>query len=206
MFMSSIAREIESSSIARESIDDILTVPNAISAARLAAVPHIASRLEEHPSIWLPAAILMSTDMVDGALARLGDNSERLRRMGFRRSEAGKILDHGTDKIAAPLMLRAGMNADIIPRSLGYASLMQKAALGAYATHRYLTEKPIEVSTLGKRAEFATVLGCGSLFIAESLSPPKKRRLRACALGFAALGVAGSIAASIDYSRQSHQQ
>lgn len=180
---------------------DLLTVPNLLTAGRLAYSPKMAERLRNNPrKWWFPSAMFMASDIVDGKMARAGDKSPSLEKLGFRRSETGRKLDPITDKVVASQMMIAGMRSGVVPKPLGGAALAQKAAISAFTAHETAGGTEMHVTTLGKYSEFATNMGFGFLFAAEAINDESmKDRVRTVAATVGALGVAGAIAANIQY-------
>lgn len=174
---------------------EVMTIPNALTAARLAASPLVARELHKDPKSWPLAAAFAFSDNFDGILARLGDDRPRLARWGFRRSELGRKLDPVTDKVFTAEVLVAGMLNGTIPKWLAGASLAQKTIASAVTFCNEARNTELEVTKLGKYSEFATNLAIGSLFIAESLTDAEPRRQLRLAAG--ALGVIGVTGASL---------
>lgn len=181
---------------------EIFTIPNTLTAVRLAASPIVAKRLYKNPESWPLGAAFAISDNFDGMLARLGDSSPRLAELGFRRSEIGRKLDPLADKIFTSEVLVAGLLNGTIPKWLGGLSLAQKAAVSAVTLHNEARQAEVAVTRLGKYSEFATNLAIGTLFIAESLAEDSRRRqLRTAALALGALGFSGASLAAYGYHR-----
>jgi phosphatidylglycerophosphate synthase len=186
---------------------ELLTVPNALTASRLVATEQVATRLEEDPAKWwAPTAAFMFSDIADGTLARLGDKSDALARVGLRRSEIGRMLDPVTDTYVGSRMVLAGMRTEVIPKSIALAALGQKALKTYHALQAARQGANIQVSKLGKRSEFATNLGLGSLFAAESIKDPSvKSKVRAVAMAVGLVGIAGAAIADRKYAYQARE-
>jgi phosphatidylglycerophosphate synthase len=178
---------------------DLITIPNVLTAARLAYSPKMAERLRTNPKKWWwPTALFMASDIIDGKMARAGDTSPALARLGFRRSETGRKLDPITDKITASQMMIAGMRSGVIPKPLGGAALVQKAAISAFTAHETANGTEMHVTKLGKYTEFATNMGFGFLFAAEAIEDETlKSQVRTVAATVGALGVAGALASNV---------
>jgi phosphatidylglycerophosphate synthase len=172
---------------------ELLTVPNGLTLARLVMTPWVVKRLHDDPHTWPIAAAFAFSDNFDGILARAGDTRPRLARLGFRTSEFGRKADPLTDKVFTAAVVGAGMRNGVVPPALGAASLVQKAAVSAVTVWNESRGVEMAVSRLGKRAEFATNMAYGLLFISTSLHPAQRRIVRPVAV---ALGVGGTAAAS----------
>jgi phosphatidylglycerophosphate synthase len=180
---------------------DLLTVPNALTIARLVMTPWVVKRLHDNPRTWPTAAAFAFSDNFDGILARAGNTRPRLARLGFRTSEFGRKADPLTDKIFTAAVVGAGMHNGVIPVSLGAASLAQKAGASAVTLWNESHGVEMEVTRVGKRAEFATNMAYGVLFIATSLPPGPRRLVRPVATAVAAGGVVAASYAAYTYFR-----
>lgn len=104
----------------------VLTVPNAISAARLGAVPWFAW-LQLSADSYLPAGVLLAvlgaTDWVDGYIARRFDQS----------SELGKILDPFADRVLLIAAATVLVVDSEIPTWVGVAVLGREAVVSIAA-------------------------------------------------------------------------
>ena len=179
--------------------EELLTVPNGLTLARLVTTPWVVKRLHDEPRTWPLAAAFAFSDNFDGILARLGDRRPRLARLGFRRSEFGRKADPLTDKIFTAGVMVAGMSNGVIPVPVGVASLVQKGAVSAVTLANERRGVLTEVSVLGKRSEFATNIAIGLLFIVEQLDDDVRRPARALATAVAAAGVVGAGYAAYRY-------
>lgn len=181
---------------------EVLTIPNELTAARFAASPWVALKLYREPESWPLAAAFALSDIVDGKLARLGDKHPRLARLGFRRSELGRKADPFTDKVFTAEVLVAGMKNGVVPKWLGAISLAQKAVVSGITIYNEAHGAEVEVTKLGKYSEFATNTAIGSLFIAESATEGEQReQMRQVAMTVAAGGIAGALVAGYGYYR-----
>lgn len=185
----------------RLSRHDLFTVPNALTLARLVATPWVVKRLHDDPRTWPVAAVFAFSDNFDGTLARAGTTRPRLARLGFRTSEFGRKADPLTDKVFTAAVVGAGMHNGVLPVPLGAASLVQKALASAVTVWNESHGVEMEVSTVGKRAEFATNISYGVLFMATSLGPGPRRLVRRIAVGTASAGVAAAAYAAFTYWR-----
>src|SRR5947209_14797263 len=141
-----------------------MTVPNALTLARLVMTPWVVRRLHRDPRTWPTAAAFAFSDNFDGILARLGNTRPKLARLGFRTSEFGRKADPLTDKVFTAAVVAAGMHNGVVPVSLGAASLAQKAAASGVTLWNESHGVEMAVTRVGKRAEFATNLAYGVLF------------------------------------------
>lgn len=180
---------------------DLLTIPNGLTIARLVMTPWVVKRLHDNPRTWPVAAAFAFSDNFDGILARAGNTRPRLARWGFRTSEFGRKADPLADKIFSAAVVAAGMHNGVIPAGLGAASLVQKAAASAVTLSNEARGIEMEVTVVGKRAEFATNLSYGALFIATSLRPEQRRVVRPVAVAVAAGGVVAASYAAYTYFR-----
>lgn len=190
-----------------EKARDIFTIPNALTAGRLIASPYIAKKLHDNPAKWwLPAGAFAASDIMDGFLARLGDDHSNLAEVGFRTSETGRKLDPVTDKIVISEFMGAGMHSGVIPKRLGAAALAQKALVSGVSLVAEAAGQDVHVTKLGKRSELATNVGLGALFIAESIEDQTtKQRVRAAGAVVAAAGITGALVATAQYISQARQ-
>ena len=135
---------------ARSGDDRIVTVPNAISAVRLACVPvflYLLLGIEERRGAAVLLAALGATDWVDGYIARRWNQV----------STAGKVLDPVADRVA----LLSGVVAILIdgaaPLWVGVATLSREVliSIGTLAVAA-LGGRRIDVSFVGKAGTFLT--------------------------------------------------
>jgi len=180
---------------------ELFTVPNGLTVARLVMTPWVVKRLHDDPHTWPIAAAFAFSDNFDGILARAGENRPRLARLGFRTSEFGCKADPLTDKVFTAAVVGAGMHNGVIPPALGAASLAQKAAVSAVTVWNESRGVEMAVTRLGKRAEFATNMAYGLLFISTSLEPEHRRVVRPLAIAIGAAGTAAATYAGYTYWR-----
>ena len=181
---------------------DLFTVPNGLTLARLVMTPSVVKRLHDDPHTWPLAAVFAFSDMFDGMLARAGETRPRLARLGFRTSEFGRKADPLTDKVFTAAVVGAGMHNGVIPKALGAASLVQKAAVSGVTVWNESHGAEIAVSTVGKRSEFATNMAYGVLFMATSLPSGPRRVVRPVATAAGVAGVAAASYAGYTYWRE----
>lgn len=126
----------------------VLTVPNVVSFARLAAIPYFWWVLLGQNRVGLAAVLIFligSTDWVDGYLAR------RLNQV----TELGRILDPVADRLMIASALIAGLIAGVIPGVIGWALLAREALVGAGTLALAARgQGTLEVRPLGKSATF----------------------------------------------------
>ncbi len=180
---------------------ELCTVPNGLTLARLIMTPWVVKRLHRDPQTWPTAAVFAFSDYFDGILARAGETRPRLARLGFRTSEFGRKADPLTDKIFTAAVVGAGMHNGVIPVPLGAASLAQKVVASAVTIRNESRGVEMAVTRTGKRAEFATNMAYGVLFIATSLTPKQRRVIRPIATAVGAAGVAAASYATYTYWR-----
>lgn len=188
--------------------EQVATVPNLITAGRLAMSPLVAKRLHDDPEgTWTQAAAFLASDNIDGIFARLGDHSDMLESLGFRKSELGRLGDPVTDVVVTSEMLVAGMKNGVIPKGLGGLALAQKALKSYHAVAGNLKGAEVHVSTLGKRSEFLTNVSIGLLFPGEGIENAEQRRnyRQKCITG-ALIGIAGAFIADQRYHAEAQKQ
>jgi cardiolipin synthase (CMP-forming) len=137
----------------------VLTIPNLVSAVRLALVP-VFLWLLFGPHSYLAAGLLLggigATDWVDGFLAR------RLNQV----SEVGKVLDPVADRLAVVAAVVGGWVAAVLPWPFALALVVRESviALGAVvAAWRWHVR--IDVRFLGKVATFGLYSAIASFFV-----------------------------------------
>jgi cardiolipin synthase len=144
----------------------VLTIPNAVSLVRLAAVPLFLWLLfaADDPAAagWLLGGI-GATDWVDGYLAR---------RLG-QVSEVGKVLDPVADRAAIFAAVVGGWVAGVLPWPVALLLVVRESvvALGAaYAAARYRVT--LDVRFVGKVATFGLYTAIGSFYIYKGTGRP----------------------------------
>jgi cardiolipin synthase len=139
----------------------VLTIPNLVSFARLAAVPVFWWLLIGEDRVTAATALLIlvaGTDWVDGFLARRLNQVSRL----------GAILDPVADRIMIVSAVGAGMIAGIIPGVIGIPLLVREGIMAFVTLILALRGVPVlAVRYLGKLATFL-LYGAISLFYLAS--------------------------------------
>ncbi len=129
--------------------DRVVTVPNALSVARLIALPiFLYLMLVLEADGWAVVVLVVSglTDWLDGKLARLLDQSSRL----------GELLDPFVDRLYLVTCLAAFVIRDIVPWWVAAILIGRDVALAVtLPLYRRRGLPPPEVIYLGKAATFA---------------------------------------------------
>ncbi len=129
-----------------ESDSGLWTVPNLISALRIAAIPVFLWLLLGRDQPGASAVLLgfiAATDFLDGMVAR------RLRQV----SEIGKLLDPLADRLLVFSSVVGGLLAGLVPPWLGWSLIGRELAIGAISLYLLWKIKlRIEVRRLGKLA------------------------------------------------------
>jgi cardiolipin synthase len=141
--------------------DRILTVPNAISVARLAGVPVFLWLLLGPKADWWAVGLLMVaglSDWLDGKIARALNQQSRL----------GQFLDPAADRLYIAATLVGLAVRGIVPWWLVALLMSRELVLGAalLVLRRYSYE-PLQVSFLGKAATLCLLYAFPLLFLAE---------------------------------------
>lgn len=138
----------------------IVTVPNLISFARLAAVPVFWWLLLGRDRVGAATVLLIIvswTDWVDGYLARRFDQVTKL----------GKALDPIADRLMIASAVVAGLTTEIVPWVVGVPLLVRELYMAVItlvlAVHK---RPPLEVRYLGKLATFVVYGSIHSFYIA----------------------------------------
>jgi cardiolipin synthase len=130
----------------------VLTVPNGISAARIALIPVFVALILDHDTTTaglVMFAVVVATDWVDGTIAR---------RTG-QVSDVGKVLDPVADRLAIAAGLIALVLRGIFPLWAAAAILARDLSvlfLGAVALLRH--DVRVEVRWIGKLATFSLMV------------------------------------------------
>ena len=139
--------------------DRVLTVPNAISIARLAGVPvFLWLVLGPHADGWAVALLIAAgvSDWLDGKLARAWNQQSRL----------GQVLDPAADRLYIAATLAALAIRQIIPWWLVAVLVLRELALGvALLVLRHYSIGPLQVSFLGKAATLCLLYAFPLLFL-----------------------------------------
>jgi cardiolipin synthase (CMP-forming) len=128
--------------------DRVWTIPNAVSFARLLAIPYFWYVLVGQNRIGLAALLIFligSTDWIDGFLAR---------RLG-QESELGAFLDPLADRLMIGSALIGGLIAGVLPAVIGWSLIAREAVVGIGAgVVAVRGGGRLEVRYLGKLATF----------------------------------------------------
>lgn len=138
----------------------VLTVPNAISAARLLLVPVFAVLLMHGHDLWALAVLAVSgaSDWLDGMLARTLGQQSRL----------GELLDPSADRLFILVTLVALAARDIVPLWLVVAIVGRDLLLVALlAVLQAVRVGPLPVHFVGKAGTFALLYAFPLLLIAQ---------------------------------------
>jgi cardiolipin synthase len=143
----------------------VLTVPNAISVARLAGVPVFLWLVLGPKADWWAVGLLIAaglSDWLDGKLARAWNQQSRL----------GQVLDPAADRLYIAATLAGLAIRGIIPwwlvAVLASRELVLGAALLVLRRHSY---GPLQVSLVGKAATLCLLYAFPLLFIGEHAGP-----------------------------------
>lgn len=141
-------------------LDGAWTLPNLVSAVRLAAIPWFWWVLLADDDIRLAAILVFvigSTDWIDGYLARRLDQE----------SELGRLLDPVADRAMIGSALVAGMIAGVMPLVIGIPLIVREVGMaGAAAVLRARTGETLHVRPLGKLATFLLYGAIPSFYLA----------------------------------------
>jgi cardiolipin synthase (CMP-forming) len=175
--------------------DRVLTVPNALSAIRLALIPVFAYLLLSlHANGWAVGILMFSgaSDWADGKIARLLDQSSRL----------GVLLDPAVDRlymVSVPIVLAFD---GIVPWWFVIVLLVRDGLLAAtlpLLRSRGLSALP--VTYVGKAATFALMSGFPLVLLGTG-GAVWSRVLRACGWGFLGWGLYAYLWAFVLYAVQ----
>jgi len=140
-----------------------MTIPNAISVARLLLIPSF---------IWLVAidqvgwagvvlGIIGATDWIDGYLARRLDQV----------TEVGKFLDPLADRIAVVVAVIVGLIAGILPGWFGWGIILRDGLIVIGAFYGWTQGvKRLDVRTMGKWATFLLYTAMTGLYVANGFA------------------------------------
>lgn len=137
-----------------------LTLPNAVSVARLLLIPLFLWLAANDEVGWagIVLGVIGATDWIDGYLARRLDQV----------SEFGKFLDPLADRIAVAVAVIAGLYWDILPGWLGWGIIIREVlVLGGvvYAWSQGVLQIPVRM--MGKWATFLLYTAITWLYIAR---------------------------------------
>jgi cardiolipin synthase len=131
----------------------VLTVPNALSAFRILLIPAFVVLLADEDTRlagFLLAGVVLSTDWVDGVIAR---------RTG-QVTELGKLLDPLADRLAMAAAIITFAVTELIPWWVAVVVLARDAVVLAAAVWLAVTRAPrIDVRPIGKYATFTLMWG-----------------------------------------------
>ena len=140
-------------------MDRILTVPNAISMARLAGVPVFLWLVLVPQADWWAVGLLIAaglSDWLDGKLARAWNQQSRL----------GEVLDPAADRLYIAATLIALAVRGIIPWWLVAVLVSRELVLGVtLLVLRWHSFGPLQVSFVGKAATLCLLYAFPLLFI-----------------------------------------
>lgn len=142
----------------------VLTIPNLISAVRLALVPVFAVLLAQGQDGWALAVLAFSgaTDWLDGVLAR---------RLG-QQSRLGELLDPAADRLFILVTLVALTARDVVPPGLLVAVVGRDVLLAVVlAVLMARRVGPLPVHFVGKAGTFALLYAFPLLLLARWENP-----------------------------------
>jgi cardiolipin synthase (CMP-forming) len=146
-------------------VDRVLTVPNAISMARLAGVPVFLWLVIVPQADWWAVGLLIAaglSDWLDGKLARAWNQQSRL----------GQVLDPAADRLYIAATLIALAVRAIIPWWLVAVLVSRELVLGvALLVLRRHDFGPLQVSFLGKAATLCLLYAFPLLFLGSHAGP-----------------------------------
>ena len=139
----------------------ILTLPNAITAARLAAIPLFVWLLfakDDRAAAAILLAVLGSTDWVDGFVARRYDQV----------TELGKVLDPLADRLLLGVAVVSILIDGSVPLIVAVLALVREAVVAVAAlVLAAMGVRRIDVTLLGKAATFC-LMASFPLFLASA--------------------------------------
>ena len=144
--------------------DRILTLPNGVTAVRLALIPvYVVLLAQPHRSHWEAAGLLLAgigaTDFVDGQLAR------RLHQV----STVGKVLDPVADRLLLAVAAISIIAVGAIPLWIIVVALAREALVaGGFLVVAILGGRRMDVSWPGKAGTFGLMLALPAFLIGHS--------------------------------------
>ncbi|MBU4213415.1 MAG: CDP-alcohol phosphatidyltransferase family protein [Actinobacteria bacterium] len=159
-------------------LDRVLTVPNAISAARLVLVPVFAVLLARHQDLWALLVLIVSagSDWLDGVLAR------RLHQV----SRLGRLLDPAADRLFILVTIVALAARGVVPWWIVAVLLVRDVVLGVM---QLLLARagwaPLQVHVAGKAGTLLLLYAFALLLLGSLL--PGGWGLAVTAVGWAAV-------------------
>ncbi len=172
----------------------MLTVPNLVSATRLAMAPGVAwlvLRKQRYAEAAVMLGLVGSTDWVDGYLAR---------RLG-QVSAIGKVLDPAVDRIVISTAVLSALSSGRLPRWLGAAILSRELFVsggGVFLARSH--HRRLDVVRHGKVGTFLLMTAL-PLFLMVDPDRSRWQRLRKFAWASAFVGAISSWLAAGDYIR-----
>lgn len=174
----------------RSGEDRVLTLPNAISFARILAVPYFVWLLLVADEVAVAGFLLLgigATDWMDGFLAR---------RLG-QVSKLGKMLDPVADRLAIVAAVLAGLAAGILPVWLVGGLLVRETIVAAMAVWLFLVHREtIAVRWTGKLATLLLYLAIPAFYVAAAGVSASVLNPVAVALGGVGLGMYWAVVVS----------
>lgn len=171
--------------------DRVLTVPNAITAARLAGLPLFAWLVLGPEALLTALAVLMvigATDWVDGYVARRFDQVSRI----------GVLLDPLVDRLLVLTVALTLLSAGILPLWLVVLLLLRDGLVIGGALLLFGRIPPIPVTRTGKTATALLMVGLPLFLLAADLD---QGLVRIVALGVTLVGAGAYYGAAAQYSR-----
>lgn len=173
----------------------VITIPNLLSALRLATAPSVAwlaLKRNRPAQAALVLGLVGSTDWVDGYLAR---------RLG-QVSSLGKVLDPAVDRVVITTAVAAALASGRLPRLLAAAILAREAFVSGggifLARSRH---KRLDVVRHGKVGTFL-LMAALPLFLVAEPGVARHRWMRRLACALATGGAASGWLAALDYMRE----
>jgi cardiolipin synthase len=174
--------------------DRIVTVPNALSALRLLAMPLVwIDIVGDRPvRALLVLFVLVSTDWIDGYVARRFNQITKL----------GKVLDPISDRVLVTVVVLALVSADIVAW-WAIAGILVRDVLVAAVGLALLSKGAgtPAVTRLGKTATFALMSALPALLLAEALGDGARDVVRVIAFAMLATGTVAYWGAAAQYAR-----
>lgn len=137
-----------------------LTVPNAISLARLLLIPFFVWLVVIDQVGWggVALAVIGTTDWVDGYVARRYDQV----------SEVGKFLDPLADRIAVAVAVIVGLVAGVLPGWFGWGIILREVLIGIGAFYGWTQGvKRLDVRQMGKLATLLLYVAIAGIYIGD---------------------------------------
>lgn len=177
--------------------DRILTVPNLLSLVRLLVMPVVWFDITGDRPVraLVVLAVLVSTDWIDGYVARRFDQVSRL----------GKVLDPISDRILIAIVVVALGAAGIVPWWALGAVLLRDVVVGAVGlTVLARGGTPPAVTRTGKAATFGLMFTFPTFLLAEAIGGEAREVLRTASFIGLAVATVLYYAAAVQYARVVH--